>query len=153
MLDSLDSLGSLDSTRSDPVTGAPSLNAVTSYLYDPWNRQTDVTDVNGMRTHTTFDALNRVLSVTQGYGSAQPLTTTYNYNALGDLTCVQLPAGNAIAYAFDFAGRLTSMARQAGCAAAQPLEQTVYTLDAAGHRVLEQRQRLDAGRHPTPSCR
>jgi hypothetical protein len=73
--------GFLVATRADPVTGAPPLNAVTSFLYDAFNRQTDVTDVNGMRTHTTFDALNRVLSVTQGYGTAQPLTTTYGYDA------------------------------------------------------------------------
>ncbi len=138
--------GFLVATRADPVTGAAPIGAVTSYLYDAFNRQTDRTDVNGMRTHTTFDALNRVLSVTQGFGSAQPLTTTYNYSALGDLTCVQLPAGNAVAYSYDFAGRLTAMARQAGCAAATPtLEQTVYTLDAAGHRVLEQRQRMVSG--------
>jgi YD repeat-containing protein len=46
---------------------------------------------------------------------------------------------------YDGAGRLSAMARQASCAATQPLEQTLYTLDAAGHRILEVRQRLVSG--------
>jgi RHS repeat-associated protein len=137
--------GYLIATRSDPVVGAPPLNAATSFQYDALNRLTDVTDVNGMRTNTTYDPLNRVLTVTQGFGSGQPLTTTYNYNTLGDLVCVQLPAGNALAYVYDGAGRLVSMARQASCAATQPLERTLYTLDAAGHRIQEVRQRIVSG--------
>jgi YD repeat-containing protein len=137
--------GYLVANRSDPVVGAPPLNAVTSFGYDAFNRTTDVTDVNGMRTHTTYDALNRALTVTQGFGSAQPLTTTYAYNTLGDIICVQLPAGNAIAYTYDSAGRLAAMARQASCAATQPLEQTLYTLDASGHRIQEVRQRIVGG--------
>jgi RHS repeat-associated protein len=134
--------GYLVATRSDPVIGAAPLNAVTSFQYDALNRPTDVTDVNGMTTHTTYDALSRVLTVTQGFNSSQPLTTTYNYSALGDLVCAQLPAGNALAYGYDSAGRLTSVARQASCAASSPLEQTLYTLDAAGHRIQELRQRI-----------
>ena len=63
--------------------------------------------------------LNRALTVTQGFGSSQPLLTTYSYSALGDLACVQLPAGNALAYTYDPAGRLASVARQASCGAAQ----------------------------------
>jgi RHS repeat-associated protein len=137
--------GYLVANRSDPVVGAPPLNAVTSFGYDAFNRTTGVTDVNGMQTHTTYDALNRVLTVIQGFGSAQPLTTSYTYNTLGDLVCVQLPAGNAIAYTYDSAGRLASVGRQASCAAAQPLEQTLYTLDAAGHRIQEVRQRIVSG--------
>jgi RHS repeat-associated protein len=137
--------GYLVATRSDPVIGAPPLNATTSFQYDALNRTTDVTDVNGMRTHTTYDALNRVLTVTQGYLSAQSLTTTYSYNTLGDLVCVQLPSGNALAYGYDGAGRLVATARQASCAATQPLEQTLYTLDAAGHRIQEVRQRIVSG--------
>jgi RHS repeat-associated protein len=141
--------GYLVATRSDPVIGAPPLNATTSFQYDAFNRPTDVTDVNGMTTHTTYDALNRVLTVTQGFGSAQPLTTTYNYDsptdALGDLICLQLPAGNAIAYGYDGAGRVSSISRQASCSATQPLEQTLYTQDAASHRILEIRQRLVGG--------
>jgi RHS repeat-associated protein len=137
--------GFLVATRKDPVIGAAPINAVTSFQYDPLNRPTDATDPNGMTTHTAYDELNRVLTMTQGFGGSQPLTTTYNYNALGDLVCAQLPAGNALAYGYDFAGRLTSIARQAGCAATQPLEQTLYTLDAAGHRIRELRQRLVSG--------
>ena len=137
--------GYLVATRQDPVLGAPPLNAATAFQYDALNRQTDVTDVNGMTTHTTYDPLNRVLAVTQGFGSSQPLTTTYAYSALGDLACVQLPAGNALAYTYDAAGRLAAVARQASCGAAQPLERTLYTLDAAGHRILEVRQRIAGG--------
>jgi RHS repeat-associated protein len=137
--------GYLVATRSDPVVGAPPINAVTSFLYDGFNRQTDVTDPNGATTHTTYDPLNRVLTVTEGYGSSQPLTTTYSYSLLGDLACVQRPAGNAIAYVYDTAGRVISVARQASCNSPPPLERTVYTLDAAGHRIQDLRQRIVTG--------
>ncbi len=137
--------GYLVAMRSDPVIGAAPLNAVTSYQYDAFNRTTAVTDVNGMVTQSTFDPLNRLLTMTQGAGSSRPLTTTYNYDTLGDLVCVQLPAGNAVAYAYDQAGRLTAIGKEATCTAPQPLEQTLYTLDAAGHRIQELRQRLIGG--------
>ncbi len=137
--------GFLVATRQDPVIGAPPIGALTSFQYDALNRQTDSTDPNGQRTHTTFDNLDRVLTVTQGFGTGQALTTTYNHNALGDLTCAQLPAGNATAYAYDGAGRLASVARQASCTATPPLEQTLYTLDASNHRIAEVKQRIVSG--------
>ncbi len=137
--------GFLVATRQDPVIGAPPISALSSFLYDALNRQTDAIDPNGLRIHTTFDNLDRILTVTQGFGTAQLLTTTYNHDALGDLACTQLPAGNAIAYAYDGAGRLLSVARQASCAATSPLEQTLYALDASSHRIAEIKQRIVGG--------
>ncbi|MDP9120340.1 MAG: hypothetical protein M3O15_03070 [Acidobacteriota bacterium] len=137
--------GYLVATAAGPVVGAPPIGAVTRLAYDAFNRPISVTDINGMVTRTTYDTLNRVTSVVQGYGTSQALTTTYSYNGWGDLTCVQKPAGNAIADAYDAAGRLISTARQASCAATQPIEQTLYTLDAVGHTIAEQRQRIVSG--------
>ena len=109
---------------------------MTTFGYDAFNRTTDVTDVNGIQTHTTYDPLNRILTVPQGFGSAQPLI---------NLVCIHLPAGNAIVYTYDSAGRLPAMARQARCVATQPLEQTLCTLDLGGHRIQELRQRILSG--------
>ncbi|HEX4960469.1 MAG TPA: RHS repeat domain-containing protein [Thermoanaerobaculia bacterium] len=46
-------------TRTDPLIGA------SSFSYDVFNRRTSSTDANGVQTVTTYDALNRVTSVTQ----------------------------------------------------------------------------------------
>lgn len=86
-----------------------------TFQYDLLNRQTDVTDPNGTTRHTVYNPLNRILSVTDGYQSPQPLTTGYTYSGLGDLTCVQLPQGNAIEYVYDSAGRLLEVHRKADC--------------------------------------
>jgi hypothetical protein len=47
-------------TRRDPVTGAAPYNAATTFGYDPWNRVTDVTEVNGMHSRTAFDGATPV---------------------------------------------------------------------------------------------
>src|SRR5262249_53563898 len=53
---------------------------------------------------------------------------------------------NGMAYVYDAAGRLTEIDRKADCAPASPiLERTVYTLDGAGNRTLEERKRFDPG--------
>jgi RHS repeat-associated protein len=135
--------GYLPDTRTDPLIGT------TLFAYDGLNRRTSVTDVNNVQTITAYDALNRVTAVTRkgdpGAGVAD-LVTTYHYDLFHDLRCVQMPRGNGIAYGYDGAGRLIEVARKADCnPASQPLERTLYTLDGAGHRTLEERKRYDAG--------
>jgi RHS repeat-associated protein len=72
--------------------------------------------------------------------------TTYFYDLFQDLRCVQLPRGNGIAYVYDGAGRLVEIDRKADCNPASPvLERTLYTLDTAGNRILEERRRDDGG--------
>jgi RHS repeat-associated protein len=99
-----------------------------------------VIDPNGLRTETTFDSLNRVLTVTRkGATSADDLITTHEYNALGDLMRTILPRGNVIEYGYDLAGRLLSIERKPD--ATTPGERSLYTLDQTGNRVKEKLQR------------
>ncbi|HEV8577888.1 MAG TPA: hypothetical protein VGX68_02300, partial [Thermoanaerobaculia bacterium] len=93
-------------TRTDPLVGATSLG------YDGFNRRTSVTDPNSVQTVTAYDNLDRIISVTQkGATPAEDLTTTYIYNAFGDLLRTILPRGNVIEYGYDPAGRLKTVER------------------------------------------
>ena len=126
--------GLLALTETRPLVGTA------SFGYDPFNRATSATDPNGVLTELSYDALDRDLSVTRrGATPAEDLTTTRVYNALGDLLRVILPEGNVVEYGYDSAGRMVSMERKPD--AATHGERTVYTLDAAGNRIREERQR------------
>jgi YD repeat-containing protein len=146
--------GYLPDKRTDPLIGD------TLFTYDGLNRRTSVTDVNNVQTITAYDALNRVTSVTRKgdpLASIADLVTTYFYDCPAgapagscgpflDLRCVQLPRGNGIAYVYDGASRLVEVDRKADCNPASPvLERTVYTLDTAGNRILEERKRDNGG--------
>ena len=120
-------------SRTDPIVGA------TQYAYDPFNRRTQVTDVNLVTTVTAYDRLNRVTSVTQkGATTAGDLVTGYTYNPLGDLFQTTLPRGNVIENGYDSAGRLVSIERKPD--ASTHGERTLYTLDVVGHRIREELQ-------------
>jgi RHS repeat-associated protein len=125
-------------SRIDPLVGA------TTYEHDPFNRQTAVIDPNGVRTETTYDGLNRILTVAH-----EDLITTHEYNAFGDLTRTTLPRGNVIEYGYDPAGRMISMERK--LAPTTLGERTLYTLDQTGHRVKEELQSWDGAAWATQS--
>ncbi len=134
-----DATGLIPMTRTDPLVGT------TTFGYDAFNRRTSVTDPNGLETTTAYDDLDRVTEVRQ-LGPATPtddLVTAYEYTTFGDLFRTTLPAGNVVEYAYDPAGRLTSVERRPH--ATTHGERVVYTLDAAGNRTREERQRWDAG--------
>ena len=135
--------GYLPDKRADPLIGD------TTFGYDGLNRRTSVTDVNNVQTITAYDALNRVTSVTRKgdpSSSIVDLVTTNFYDLFNDLRCTQLPRGNGIAYVYDGAGRLVEIDRKADCNPSSPvLERTLYTLDTAGNRVLEERKRNNGG--------
>jgi RHS repeat-associated protein len=120
-------------SRTDPLVGA------TQYSYDPFNRRTQVTDVNGVATVTAYDRLNRVTSVTRkGATTVDDLITSYAYNTLGDLFRTTLPRGNVVEYGYDAVGRLVTIERKPD--ATTHGERTLYTLDAVGHRTREELQ-------------
>jgi RHS repeat-associated protein len=151
--------GMLVDTRTEPLVGA------TSYIYDNDNRRTGATDPNGVLTETTYDTLNRVTSVINRGDAAvgtDDRTTTYTYNRFGDLYCVKSPAGAGTEYLYDPAGRLQEIRR--GTAVTTPTttscltisttniaERILYTLDAAGHRTNEKRDRGTSASAWTPN--
>jgi RHS repeat-associated protein len=132
-------------TRTDPLIGT------TSYAYDPYNRLVEMTDPNGETRETAYDALNRPLSVTQrGATPAEDLVTFNVYNAFGDLQRTVMPRGNVVEYGYDAAGRLVTIESKPD--AATPGERTVYTLDAAGNRTREEKQRWTGAAWATDSA-
>ncbi|MEM7586841.1 MAG: hypothetical protein AAF560_25855, partial [Acidobacteriota bacterium] len=123
-------------SRTDPLIGT------TTFGYDAFNRRNSVTDPNGVIVETQFDALDRTRFLTQrGAEPADDLVTENRYNVFGDLFQTVLPEGNVIEYAYDAAGRLTSIERKADDQPASHVERIVYTLDGAGNRVLEEHER------------
>ena len=125
--------GLLPDTRTDPIIGA------TAFEYDTWNRQTAVIDPNSVRTETTYDDMNRVLTVTRkGAVAGDDLATAHVYDVVGDLLRTTLPQGNVIEYGYDSARRLVSIERKPN--AVTPKERTLYTLDGTGHRTKEELQ-------------
>nr|MDP9120122.1 hypothetical protein [Acidobacteriota bacterium] len=130
--------GFIPDSRVDPLVGA------TTFGYDPFNRQTAVTDPNGLTTTAAFDALNRVTAMTrQGASSpAGDLVTLYSYTVFGNLFQTQLPNGNVLEYGYEPGGlrRLISIERKADPAPTTHGERTLYTLDAIGDRTREELQ-------------
>ncbi len=62
-------------------------------------------------------------------------TTTYTYDAVGNLQSVTYPNGVAHTYAYDAKNRLTNLAAAGGAGAAPANFSYAYTLDNAGHRT------------------
>ncbi|MEM9291576.1 MAG: RHS repeat-associated core domain-containing protein [Acidobacteriota bacterium] len=129
--------GLLPATRTDPLIGT------TTFAYDPFNRRTATTDVNGVTSAVAYDLGDRMTFSTQeGATAAEDLITEHRYDEFGQLHQTLLPRGNVIEYAYDSAGRLIHVERKAG--AATPGERVAYTLDAVGNRTREEHQRWDA---------
>jgi YD repeat-containing protein len=111
----------------------------TTFGHDAFHRQVSVTDPNGVVTETTYDALDRVRTVTQrGATAAADLVTLYIYTPFGDLHRTVLPEGNVIEYGYDHVGRMVSLERKPD--ATTHGERTFYTLNANGQRVREELQ-------------
>ena len=81
---------------------------------------------NGVATTHTYDLRQRLLSTTEA-----GQTTTYTYDAAGQLTRVTWPDGSHIGYEYDPAHRQTAVFDHLG-------NRIEYTLDNAGNRIAEQ---------------
>jgi RHS repeat-associated protein len=137
----LGQIASIDGPRTD-------VSDVTSYTYDPQGNLTTITNALGhVVTFANFDNQGHAQSVTDANGVVTILgytqqgwlassntagaTTKYAYNAVGDLTRATLPDGSFLAYSYDDARRLISVANALG-------ETQTYTLDAMGNRTVVQ---------------
>lgn len=133
----------------ETYTGATGTRT-TAKTYDPFDRMTEVTDgwgktiryqydANGNRTaltdpdnrvtRYTFDALNRVATVTNAGG-----TTAYTYDRSSLLTQTAYPNGTQATVAYDGARRQTNVANRQGTAT---VSSYAYTYDANGNRTQQ----------------
>jgi YD repeat-containing protein len=104
---------------------------VTQYLqYDPAGRVRKVSAPSGTVTDITYTQRGKVNTMTVTPSGGVPRTTTYTYDAVGQLTRRSLPDGTSEAYTYDGAHRLTGTQDARG-------NWVVYTLDAEGNRVGE----------------
>ena len=118
--------------RGDLASLTDALGHVTTIDQTDLNgRPLKMTDANGTVTTFTYAPRGWLTSqvVTPAGGTAQ--TTSYSYDAAGQLTRVTQPDGSSISFTYDGAHRLTNVADSAG-------NSLTYTLDAMGNRVQEQ---------------
>ncbi|MCC7155820.1 MAG: RHS repeat protein, partial [Bryobacterales bacterium] len=86
-----------------------------------------IVDANGLTTELTYDDRLRLKTSTITLAGG-PRTTTYDYDAVGNLTKVILPDGSFLSGTYDLAHRLTTVRDR--------LNQTVsYSLDLSGNRT------------------
>jgi RHS repeat-associated protein len=111
------------------IGGTSPSTQITQYGYDNNGNQKTITDPNGIVTQNSFDALNRLWTITTDLNNAS-LTShgviTNTYNGLDQLTAVQDPRGVTTNYTIDALGNVTlSQSPDAG--------NTIAVPDAAGN--------------------
>lgn len=134
------SLGGVQKTfvynpRNDPTSVTDARGKVTSYTYTPVGNVQTVTQDGIQVGSYTYGAAGRVLTSTDGNGK----TTVYTYDANGNTASVTDPLGNETSYTYDAAGRvLTRVDPRGNVAGANPADFTwSYTHNAAGQVLTE----------------
>jgi len=117
-----------DITTGELASITNALGHVTTFSdFDANGRARRITDPNGLITDLVYDARGRLISRTTG-GEL----TSYEYDAVGQLTKLTAPDGSFVSYLYDPAHRLTQIQDNLGY-------KIVYTLDALGNRLSEER--------------
>lgn len=108
-------------------------HVITYNSYDAAGRLLSVTDANGVTTEFTYHVRGWLTTSTIKHPSGNTsldATTTYSYDAVGQMTGMTLPNGSSLILEYDDARRLTAVANGLG-------ERIEYTLDLAGNRTAE----------------
>lgn len=99
---------------------------VTTYsTYDDAGRPTSIVDPNGVTTTLSYSPRGWLTS-----RSVAGETTSYAYDAAGQLTRVTSPSGSQVNYQYDPAHRLTQVSDTLG-------NKVTYTLDGMGNRIKQ----------------
>lgn len=126
----------------DPTTGqlasvTDPLNGTTSYQYDAAGRRTDRTLPNGITSHWTYDAMDRITDLVHKDQNGTVLAS-FHYDRdpeTGMPTQVTREDGTYVVYGYDAAARLESETYHA---ANDGITRTIsYTYDAAGNRITK----------------
>ncbi len=98
--------------------------------YDPNGRPQSLTDANGLITDLTYYPRGWLKTRSVGSAASGYLTTTYDYDFVGQIKKATLPDGSFLAYDYDGAHRLTRIGDTLG-------NKIEYTLDNMGNRIAE----------------
>ncbi len=118
---SYDSAGELAATTRPATSAAPS-GAITSYTYDAAGNNLTSADPDGVTTTRTYTPAGQ--SATVSYSGSSAHSVSYTYDANGDRTAMTDASGTS-SYGYDAFGQLTSDANGAG-------QTTGYGYDADG---------------------
>ncbi len=113
-------------TENGPTAGT------TTYVLDVTDNVTSRTTPNGVQTALTYNAVNRITSVTLSRGAAILAGYTYGLGPRGERTSVAERSGRQIAYTYDAATRLVA---EAVTGAASGNGRVDYTFDTVGNRL------------------
>jgi RHS repeat-associated protein len=117
--------------RGNVKTTTNALGHVTAFdAYDVDGQPLRITDANGVATTMTYDVRGRIKTRTAHAGSPLAETTSFDYDAAGQIVRTTMPDGSVLRYQYDAAHRLTEIADGLG-------NVTQYTLDAMGNRIKE----------------
>jgi YD repeat-containing protein len=134
--------------NSNKITDTDARGYTTSYVYDPLNRLIEIdypdgakstksydfrnnvltaTDQAGNVTLNAYDLAGRLTSVTRGYGSSTPSTTSYEYDDASRKVSETDALSHTTSYTYDAAGRLVALSGVKG--------NFTYAYDDAGNRI------------------
>ncbi|MEI6823215.1 MAG: FISUMP domain-containing protein [Bacteroidota bacterium] len=106
---------------------------IVNYSYDAVGNKTAIKYPGNDSVRYEYDTDNNLKKVIDWLGNE----TTYNYDINGRLTSMQYPNGIICSYTYDNAGRLIS---QFNIKDTIVINQSIFTLDAMGKRMTEQRK-------------
>ena len=105
---------------------------ITSFTsYDKAGRIRQSIDAKGITTDTSYTPRGWVSSTSVTPPGGTPRSTSYSYDAAGQLKVVTQPDGSTVTYSYDAAHRLIGIKDAQG-------NEVAYTLDNAGNRTAEQ---------------
>jgi len=118
----------------DRLTSKATPRGTLTYTYDAAGNllTTRSSNAGGASVDYGYDALNRLVTVTDNRLAAGANVTTYNYDSVGNLQGYLYPNGVQTSYAYNSLNRLTSMTVGAGSSV---LAGYGYTLGPAGNRL------------------
>ena len=126
------------------------VTATTAYAYDQsvtGGVANTVTSANGVTTTSVFDQSGRKLRdvVTDPDDATESVTTSYAYDAHGQVTSVTREDGSVVRYAYDAVGNVVSERYFASATAATPEIAITYTYTDGGSRMESAEQVTGSG--------